>query len=446
MSGIRFKIGILFLLLAFVIQIEWSLAAVPYEVTKWMPLPLQNLVIEGLQQNRKLQSIQEEIDELTAEIDFAGSLDDPRIGFGLLNVPTDTFSLNQEPMTQKQIFVAQKFPWFGKLDLKSKRAAVKAIEKRALLAAEQLVIAQQLSDKYFELVFIMSSLDTNRRSTGLVRQLLQVAETRYATGKGLQQDVLQAQVELSRLLDEKITLQKKQRTLENAINGLINRDDFQPVSPDVSALDSLSDGLMGTELESNWHNNPWLKIRQAKVDMAQLEIELARKKYWPDMDVKIAYGQRGEDLTGRDLPNFVSGSVTLNIPMWKNSRQDSRLAAAKSRHQAAVKSYQNLTQTLPFQVDALVVEIKETIENYRLYRDGLLVQADHWAKSSLAAYEVDKVEFNTMLKAQLQLLRFGLQARRYQTAMLQKRVELDVVTGRLLTAVSVIEDTKQMPN
>ena len=441
MNRIFLRKVILVFLLALLIQTQRSWAAAPYEVTDWMPLPLQNLVIEGLQQNRKLQSIKEEIDQLTAEIDYAGSLDDPRIGLGLLNLPTDTFSFNQEPMTQKQ-----KFPWFGKLDLKTKWAVVRAVEKKASLEAEQLLLAQQLTDKYFELVFVMNSLDTNRRSTGLVRQLLQVAETRYATGKGLQQDVLQAQVELSRLLDEKITLNKKQRTLENAINGLINRDSFQPLSPDVSAIDALSDGLSEIELESNWQGNPWLKIRQAKVDMAHLDIELARKNYWPDMDVKIAYGQREEDLNGRDLPDFVSGTVTLNIPLWKNSRQDSRLAAAKSRHQAAVKSYQNLIQTLPFQVDALVVEIKETIENYRLYRDGLLIQADHWAKSSLAAYEVDKVEFNTMLEAQLQLLRFGLQARRYQTVMLQKRAELDLVTGKILTAVPDKEAAMQISN
>jgi outer membrane protein TolC len=439
MNPIFLRKVILFFLLALVIQTQRSWAAAPYEVTDWMPLPLQNLVIEGLQQNRKLQSIKEEIDQLTAEIDYAGSLDDPRIGLGLLNLPTDTFSFNQEPMTQKQIFIAQKFPWFGKLDLKTKWAVVRAVEKKASLEAEQLLLAQQLTDKYLELVYVMSSLDTNRRSTGLVRQLLQVAETRYATGKGLQQDVLQAQVELSRLLDEKITLNKQQRILENAINGLINRDSFKPLSPDVSVIDALSDGVSGIELESDWQGNPWLKIRQAKVDMAQLDVELARKNYWPDMDVKIAYGQREEDLNGRDLPDFVSGTVTLNIPLWKNSRQDSRLAAAISRHQAAVKSYQNLIQTLPFQVDALVVEIKETIENYRLYRDGLLIQADHWAKSSLAAYEVDKVEFKTMLEAQLQLLRFGLQARRYQTVMLQKRAELNLVTGKILTAVPVKE-------
>ena len=64
MSGISIKNGILVFLLALVIQIEWSWAAAPYEVIKWMPLSLQNLVIEGLQQNRKLQSIQDEIDEL----------------------------------------------------------------------------------------------------------------------------------------------------------------------------------------------------------------------------------------------------------------------------------------------------------------------------------------------------------------------------------------------
>ena len=403
---------------------------------EWLPQPLRQIIAESLQKNQKMQSIQAEIEALTAEIDFAGSLNDPRIGLGILNLPTDTFSFDQEPMTQKQLFVAQKFPWFGKLDLKSKRAAVKAIEKKAQLDAARLQLAQQLSDKYFELMFTVSSLETNHRSIQLVRQLLKVAEARYATGKGLQQDVLQAQVELSKLLDEKITLQKKEHSLEDAINGLINRDHFQSISPYIGSIETIADDVMTDKPTYEWRKNPWLKVRQAQIDMANLNIELARKDYWPDMDVKLAYGQRGEDLNGRNLPDFVSGVVTLNVPLWKNSRQDRRLAAAKARHQAALKSYQNLTQSLPFRVDALATEITDTIENYRLYRGGLLVQADHWAMSSLAAYEVDKVEFSTMLTAQLQLLRFGLQARRYQTVILQKRAELEEVTGTLLAVIS----------
>ncbi len=101
-----------------------------------------------------------------------------------------------------------------------------------------------------------------------------------------------------------------------------------------------------------------------------MDIELARKDYWPDMDVKLAYGQREEDRTGRDLPDFVSGSVTMNIPLWQKSRQDSKLAATKKSHQAGITFYRNLVVSLPHRVDALVTEIRDTQKNYRLFNDA----------------------------------------------------------------------------
>jgi cobalt-zinc-cadmium efflux system outer membrane protein len=277
--------------------------------------------------------------------------------------------------------------------------------------------------------FVATSLEINARLTDIVSQLLGVAETRYATGRGLQQDVLQAQVELTKLLEEKISLQRTRRTLEDRINELLNRASFITVIPpkDLGYPDLQ---LKVKQLQDKAiKENPQFRVRQARIDIAAKDIELARKDYWPDMDVKLAYGQRDEDRTGRDLPDFVSGSVTMNIPLWQNKRQDSKLAAAKKSHQAAINFYRNLIESLPHRVDALVTEIRYTQKNYRLFTDALLLQADQWASSSLLAYEVGELEFNTMIGAQLRLLRFELQTANYMFRIYQKRVELEEVLG-----------------
>ena len=64
---------------------------------------------------------------LRAEAPFSGSLQDPVVGIGLLNLPVDTFDFDQEPMTQKQLFASQKFPWFGTLDLRQQASELKAL-------------------------------------------------------------------------------------------------------------------------------------------------------------------------------------------------------------------------------------------------------------------------------------------------------------------------------
>ncbi len=395
----------------------------------WAPPSLQVLIEEGLANNNEIKSLEDQVASLKHEISVAGSLEDPRLGFALLNMPTDTFSFSQEAMTQKQIFIAQKFPWFGKLDLRTQRATLKAMRQHAVLEARRLALARQIAAAWYDIGFVTASLSINAQLTDTVAQLLGVAETRYATGRGLQQDVLQAQVELSKLIDEKIRLQKRRRTLEDRINALLNRPSFQAVLPPAElAFPGLSldiEGLQTRVLKTN----PQLKIRQAEIDMAAVEIQLARKDYWPDMDVKLAYGQREEDAGGRDLSDLFTASLTMNLPVWQKRRQTPRLNATRRSHQATLKSYRNLVESLPYQVESLATEIMDVQKNYRLFSDALLVQAEQWASSSLSAYEVGKIEFNTMIAAQIRLLRFELQASNYLFTIYQKRAELEEILG-----------------
>jgi len=287
----------------------------------------------------------------------------------------------------------------------------------------------QIAVTYYELGFVNRGLDTNQQLMEIVNQLLRVAETRYATGRGLQQDVLQAQVELSKLIDEKIVIEKRRRTLTDRINELLNREQFVAVEP-AAGLKLMSLDLNPKELTSKaLKENPQLRSKQAEIDIADVETELAKKDYWPDMDVKLAYGQREEDRTGRDLPDFVSAQVVVNIPLWYQMRQGPKLAATLKAREATEKSYRNLASSLPYQVDALVTEIQDTQENYKLFTDALLLQADQWARSSQSAYEVGSIEFNTMISAQIRLLRFELQADKYLFGVYQKRAELEELLG-----------------
>jgi outer membrane protein TolC len=332
-------------------------------------------------------------------------------------------------MTQKQIFIAQKIPWFGKLNLRSQQAALMAFRQEAMLKAKRLELSRNIAKAYYELGFVASSQNTVEKLISMLEQLLRVSETKYATGNGLQQDVLLAQVELSKLLDETLSLESKRRALEDRINGFLNRENFTPVDPpkrlSYPALSLSVEELQARALKMN----PWVEVRQAEIDQAGVAIELARKDYLPDMDFKVAYGQRDENQMGQDWADFVSASVVINIPFWKKNRQDKKLAATRSRHRAAVASYKNLVKSLPHQIDALSTDIRNIQKNYRLITDALIVQAEQWAHSSLSAYEVGKVEFNTMINAQIRLLRFQLQAENYLFNLYQKRVELEEVLG-----------------
>jgi outer membrane protein TolC len=309
---------------------------------------------------------------------------------------------------------------------------LEAARLKSLLDAKKLELARDIALSYFDLGFVANSTRTNAQLTGEIDQLLRFAETRYATGGGLQQDVLQAQVELSKLLDEKIVLENRRRALEDRINELLNRERFQAVEELADPLPLPLD-LNIEQLQSRAvSENPELTARRLQIHIADIDVELARKDFWPDFDLKFAYGQRDEDFTGRSLPDFVSGSVVMNIPLWQETRQRPQLDAALQARSAASQSHRALLAALPHRVDALAVEIRTTRQNYDLFEDALVLQAEQWARSSLSAYEVGSVEFNTLIEARVQKLRFDLQADRYLYNIYKKCAELETIVGGAL--------------
>ncbi len=405
------------------------------------PPELERMIMELLQDNEELQSMKEELAALEAEISVAGALDDPRLGIGVANLPTDTFSFNQEPMTQKQLFVAQKFPWFGKLDLRSQKAIVAVERQKALLEARRLDLIKALARTFYELGLVHEGLRVNAELSEMVQGMLQVAEAGYASGRSLQQDVFQGQVELGKLIDEQLSLTKQKHTLAARINELLNRAEFMeldvPHDPVFFEIELDPDRMRGLALA----HNPMVQVRQADIDRATIDMELARQDYYPDMDFRLGYGQRDEDRTGRDLPDFFSASVVVNVPLWQKQKQDKKLLAQQNRHKSATKAYENLRHALPHQVDALLNEIRALQENHRLFSGGLLEQTANWSLSALSAYEVGKVDFDTMIKAHLRTLRFELQAERYRFELYQKLTELETLAGVTMKDIPVTESS-----
>lgn len=393
------------------------------------PDALVQLIETAYATNESLKQLEAEILALKEEVPAAKALDDPRLTLGISNLPTDSFEFNQEPMTQKQIILAQKFPWFGKLDLKGRKVVLSAFSKQQMLIARRLELKRSVSEAYFELLYVEAALTVNRELNQMINQILRVAETAYANGRGLQQDVFQAQVELGKLMDQKETLASRKRGLEDQINGLINHETFIEIALQGDlAMPKLH--LTAAELtQAAFANNPALAALRADIDRAAVEIELAEKDYWPDMDVRLGYGQRDDDPAGRERADFVSGAVTFTVPLWFKNKQGRKLTAAHKRKTAAERAYAGYRSRIPYQVDAIVVEIQGISENYRLFQEALLLQTDQWARASLAAYEVGKVDFDTMINAHVRRLQFGLQAERYHYSIYKSLARLEELTA-----------------
>ena len=394
---------------------------------------LNALIQEAYYNNQDLLSMEENAQALRAEAPFAGSLQDPVVGFGILNLPVDTYDFDQEPMTQKQLFASQKFPWFGTLDLKQQASELKAMEAELQVQTKRFEVAKTLAGAWYDLGFITRSLEVNKSLKDIVNQVLRVAETRYGTGKGLQQDVLAGQVQHSELIDEGIRLTSRERAVRAQIGGILNRGDvFTEDAPlTLGEPEELPDRSVLNKVALQ--RNPLIQARKVAVDRGKVEVQLAEKAYFPDFDLRLSYGQR------EGLTNFVSATVAMTVPLYQSTSQDSRLAAAEKRLLAAEKSLLGLRQTLPHSIDRVLAEIEGARDNYILFNEALSVQAANLADASLAAYSVGKVEFDTMLSARVRLLRVELQAENYKYLIYKKLAELEELIGTSLSSLEGVQ-------
>ena len=424
----RLVLSVLALLCLTGVHAMWS----PYPAGAQEVIGVDVLVEEAMRTNQELQSIEQKARAVRAEAPFAGSLKDPVLGLAFLNLPVDSFAFDEQPMTQKQISLSQQVPWFGKLSLAEQAVELMAAELDALVLAMRLKVARQVREAWYELSYVGHNIEITRRLKEIVTQILRVAEARYSTGDGLQQDILMAQVELSELIDKEVGLQGEKRRIQDTLGALLNRETTfiaEPLPlrvPDLTGMDR--EQLVAAALASN----PLIGARRSAVMKAEVDVLLAEKEYMPDMNFTVAYGQRDEmeEATEHDDVDFFSVGVTFTLPLWQNTRQDSKLAGAQRRLQAARLSLASLQRELPHQVDGVLAEIAAASESRALYSEAISVQASQLADSSLAAYSVGKVEFATMLSARMRELRVELTKQRYASQIYKKIAALEEMVGQ----------------
>lgn len=402
------------------------------------------LIEQGLQNNSELAALRKEIKALEAEAPAAGAFTDPKISFGVLNVPTDTFDFDQEAMTQKQVALSQRLKWFGKLSLAQKKVVLRAERQRAALHGKELELARDIAVSYHDLGTTYENLETNATLHEILGAILRVAESRYATGIGGQQDILQAQVEMNQTLDDRIVLERTLRQQKDRINELVQRERFVEVpahAPPELVRPSLSrEQLVALALE----NNAAIKVRQAEIDIAEVDVKIARKEFMPDVDVSLAYGQRDDDPMGNDRADFLSAGISFTIPLWAPVKQEKTLEGAQTRVESTQHSLQSVRTALPHKIDSILTEINSLLENQKLMQNVLTLQASQWAESLLAKYEVGEADFDTTLAAELRLVRYNLKLRTYRHQIRAAIARLEELVGAPvpLETVDAVADKK----
>jgi len=336
-----------------------------------------------------------------------GQLPDPKLGFGAYNLPLYDFSLDQEPMTQLYTRVQQAFPrgatlryqrqqteWLGKAEL-----------ARAELAGRE--IERDVRTTFLELYYQQQAAAVVEQTRGLFEQLLEITRAHFATGRVSQQDVLQAQLELSRL-DERATgikgeIEEQRAQLARWLgdNAWQSLSAAFPVLPAVPVL---------TELEAGLAQHPAVQTASAQLQANQQMVKAAREQYKPGWDVGLEYRKRfAEDARGDDLPDMMAAMVTMDLPLFTGKRQDKRLAASQQNAEAARQMREQRLRELRRTLRTEYARWKRLDEQSALYRERLISEATANSASALHAYQSGISEFTALMRARITELEVRLQ-------------------------------------
>jgi len=397
---------------------------------------LNALVDEALQNNPELQAARERWQINEHKVIPAQALDDPVLGFSFSNYPVDSFRTDQAPMTGNEFKISQNLPFPGKLDAKGEVAEQQALWFKAVYEDARLQLAEKVKDSYFRLYYQDRAIAVTEENLAILKNFISLTKTRYEVGTGLQQDLLKAQVEQSKLLDRQFTLRQQRRSLQAGFNRLLARPaDQQLVLPGKLALTPVSVDPQRLR-ETARQNRPMFDSYQSLISRYESQRKLAELDYYPNFNIWTSYRFRDDNLPDQGT-DFVSAGVSINLPIWQKKRSET-VAEADSGLRMAQRQLEEFRN----QVDATIQDVAAQLEKnhnlVQLYSTGIIPQAQQSFDASLTAYQVGRVEFLNLLDGLMTLYRYQLDYERaladYQRniAQLEAAVGVSLVDGDAL--------------
>lgn len=399
---------------------------------EWRDAQLRELLDEAARNNPELRAAYSEREAAQHRVSPAGALDDPMLEAGVVSVPLASQPFRREDMTMKMLGLSQRFPYPGKRGLRQDVAAKNAEFVAHAYRETANRVARDVSTAYFGLALVVESTRLVEESRRVVEQFLEISESRYAVGQATQADVLNAQTQLTRMEDELIRLASERRAMEAELARNLGRESDAGL-PAPAALRLPAAVLQYESLrETALRERPQLLGLQSLIDRSGKALELARRDYYPDFDVKLSYGQREDMLDGMPRDDMVSLTVAVNLPVWRASKRDPAVAEAIAMRNEATDMYQAQKNELFAQLRRQVASADQGLRSARLYETGILPQARLAVESSLAAYRVNRVDFLTLLDSQMKVLEYEIG---YASTLSNYNIalaEIELLTGKTL--------------
>ncbi len=376
-------------------------------------LSIDDAVATAVDNNPSLAEMQSRYEALAEIPSQLGTLPDPVLSLNALNLPMDTYNLGQEAMTQMQIGISQVMPFPGKLALREGASEYDALAAENSVDEMRLLLISNVKNDWWQLYFLDRALDVVESNQDLLRQFIQVAKTKYEVGDGLQQDTLLAQLELSKLFDQEIRLRAFRRNQAIRLNVLMDTPPDAIIELPGKVSTDMPDLIEENVLyERAGSIRPLLKAKENYVSAAQSRLELAKKEYYPDFKLGVAYGNRSGTNPlprGDSRADFLSVMFSFNLPIYQKRKLDRAVGQRSLEVRKTRDSLRDKWTAVRSEISSASTDYQEAKELFSLFDTGIIPQARQTVQSMLAGYQVSEVDFLNLVDSQITLLNYEVQ-------------------------------------
>jgi len=382
-----------------------------------VPQTLREYLRHAALNNAGLKAAFEEWKAALEQIPQAKALPDPKFTYNYFVQQIDE---------RQRVGLMQMFPWFGKIAARTDAAAAGAKAAQRRYETKRVQLSSEVKQAFYEYAYLAGATRVARENLMLMQHFEEVARTKYITAAATHPDIIRAQIEVAKLQNELITLERQRSPVVARLNAALNRPAAAPLpwprEEPEQPVELNRDALMAMLQE----RNPELQALGFEIERLNSEVAVARRNFYPDVGIGAEWMSMSMPGGGREQDVMIG--IELNVPIWRRSYRAGELQARAMARRARYER-KDLENNLVARTQRALYEYENSGREVQLYRDVLVPRAQELVGASETAYMAAAVDFLRLIDAQQTLLRFQLARERSRADQQQKLAELEMLVG-----------------
>lgn len=382
---------------------------------KALPLTLNNALKIAVNDDPAQKIYQTQKAKLIAQGNASATLADPMIKIGMANLPTDSFSVNSDPMTQLTVGVSQQFSRGETrsitqkgFNLQSEVSVLQGLDRR-------LMVKKSVRNLWFNILFVEQSKRLVSDNKTLFSSFYEDLLAQFSLGLAENEDLLNAEIELGKF-DEKVAkLTQQSLAYRSLLSEWIGGSAYEKLQVNIPEWSDTLTYIERSEGVNYQHydllsSHPKVQVRSQNILVANSNINLAKQDYKPSFKVELGYGHRLSEMdNGSPRSDLLSGFISMDIPLFADQRQDQKMIVAQQEKGQKQAEHRLLLRTLNTQLNAEIVNYQQLVLRQARYQDSLLKQAKLHAKILEQSYRSNTRPFKEVIQAYIHELNLSIE-------------------------------------